>query len=43
LGGPGAFRYAVKEVAGQAIHDDLPLDGVWVIHGRAEGRQRARS
>ena len=26
---------------GQAIHDDEPLYGIRVIHGRAEGHQRA--
>jgi hypothetical protein len=24
---------------GQAVHDDEPLNGGWIVHGRAEGHQ----
>ena len=42
---PGAHERLVQALEvlddRQAVHDDEPLDGVRVIHGRAEGHQRA--
>jgi hypothetical protein len=42
---PGAHERLVQALQvlddRQAIHDHEPLDGIRVIHGRAEGHQRA--
>jgi hypothetical protein len=42
---PGAHECLVQALKvlgnGQAVHDDEPLNGGRVIHGRAEGHQRA--